>query len=140
MAVERTFSIIKPDATTRNLTGAINAKIEAAGLRIVAQKRIKMTREQAERFYAEHAGKGFFEGLIEFMTSAPCVVQVLEGENAIAAYRQVMGKTDPAEADKGTIRAEFAEDKGRNSVHGSDSPESAAREIAQWFSGNEIVG
>ncbi len=140
MTIERTFSIIKPDATARNLTGAINAKIEGAGLRIVAQKRVRMTREQAERFYAEHMGKPFFDGLVEFMTSAPVVVQVLEGENAISAYRQVMGKTDPAEADAGTIRAEFAESKGCNSVHGSDSPESAAREIAQWFSVNEIVG
>ncbi len=140
MAIERTFSMIKPDATARNLTGAINAKIEAAGLRIVGQKRVKMTREQAERFYAEHEGRPFFGELVEFMSSAPIVVQVLEGENAIAAYRQIMGKTDPAEADQGTIRAEFAESKGRNSVHGSDSPESAAREIAQWFSVNEIVG
>lgn len=140
MAKERTFSMIKPDATARNLTGAINAKIEAAGLRIVAQKRVKMTREQAERFYGEHEGKPFFEELVSFMSSAPIVVQVLEGENAIAAYRQIMGKTDPAQADKGTIRAEFAESKGHNSVHGSDSPESAAREIAQWFSINEIVG
>lgn len=140
MAIERTFSMIKPDATIRNLTGAINAKIETAGLRIIAQKRVLMTRQQAEKFYAEHAGKSFFSELIEFMSSAPIVVQVLEGENAIARYREVMGKTDPAEADKGTIRAEFAESKGRNSVHGSDSPESAAREIAQWFSGNEIVG
>lgn len=140
MAIERTFSMIKPDATIRNLTGAINAKIETAGLRIIAQKRVLMTRQQAEKFYAEHAGKSFFSELVEFMSSAPIVVQVLEGENAIARYREVMGKTDPAEADKGTIRAEFAESKGRNSVHGSDSPESAAREIAQWFSGNEIVG
>lgn len=140
MAIERTFSMIKPDATIRNLTGAINAKIEAAGLRIIGQKRVLMTRQQAEKFYAEHTGKPFFSELVEFMSSAPIVVQVLEGENAIARYREVMGKTDPAEADKGTIRAEFAESKGRNSVHGSDSPESAAREIAQWFSGNEIVG
>ncbi len=140
MAIERTFSMIKPDATARNLTGAINAKIEAAGLRIIGQKRVHMTREQAERFYAEHAGKGFFPELVEFMSSAPIVVQVLEGENAILKYREVMGKTDPAEADAGTIRAEFAESKGRNSVHGSDAPESAAREIAQWFSVNEIVG
>ncbi len=140
MAIERTFSMIKPDATARNLTGAINAKIEAAGLRIIGQKRVQMTRAQAERFYAEHAGKGFFPDLVEFMSSAPIVVQVLEGENAILKYREVMGKTDPAEADAGTIRAEFAESKGRNSVHGSDAPESAAREIAQWFSVNEIVG
>lgn len=140
MAIERTFSMIKPDATARNLTGAINAKIEQAGLRIVAQKRVLMTRAQAERFYAEHAGRSFFEELVTFMSSAPIVVQVLEGEDAIAKYRTVMGKTDPAEADQGTIRAEFAESKGRNSVHGSDSPASASREIALWFSENEIVG
>ena len=140
MAIERTFSMIKPDATARNLTGAINAKIEEAGLRIVAQKRVWMTRKQAETFYAEHNGRPFFEELVEFMSSAPIVVQVLEGEDAIVKYRTVMGKTDPAEADKGTIRAEFAESKGRNSVHGSDSPASAQREIAQWFSLNEIVG
>ena len=140
MAIERTFSMIKPDATARNLTGAINAKIEEAGLRIVAQKRVWMTRKQAETFYAEHNGRPFFEELVEFMSSAPIVVQVLEGEDAIVKYRTVMGKTDPAEADKGTIRAEFAESKGRNSVHGSDSPASAQREIAQWFSSNEIVG
>lgn len=139
MAIERTFSMIKPDATARNLTGAINAVIEVAGLNIVAQKRVKMTREQAERFYAEHLGKPFFPELVEFMTSGPIIVQVLEGENAIAKYRQVMGKTDPAEADKGTIRAQFAESKGRNSVHGSDSPESAKREIGLWFSENEIL-
>lgn len=140
MATERTFSMIKPDATARNLTGAINAKIEAAGLRIVAQKRVQMTRQQAERFYIEHAGRPFYPELVEFMSSAPIVVQVLEGEDAISKYRTVMGKTDPAEADQGTIRAEFAESKGRNSVHGSDSPASAAREIAQWFGENEIVG
>ena len=140
MAIERTFSMIKPDATARNLTGAINAKIEEAGLRIVAQKRVWMTRKQAETFYAEHNGRPFFEELVEFMSSAPIIVQVLEGEDAIVKYRTVMGKTDPAEADKGTIRAEFAESKGRNSVHGSDSPASAQREIAQWFSLNEIVG
>lgn len=140
MAIERTFSMIKPDATARNLTGAINAKIEEAGLRIVAQKRVWMTRKQAETFYAEHNGRPFFEELVEFMSSAPIVVQVLEGEDAIVKYRTVMGKTDPAEADAGTIRALFAESKGRNSVHGSDSPASAQREIAQWFSVNEIVG
>ena len=140
MAIERTFSMIKPDATERNLTGAINAKIEEAGLRIVAQKRVWMTRKQAETFYAEHNGRPFFEELVEFMSSAPIIVQVLEGEDAIVKYRTVMGKTDPAEADAGTIRAEFAERKGRNSVHGSDSPASAQREIAQWFSVNEIVG
>ena len=139
MAIERTFSMIKPDATARNLTGAINAVIEAAGLSIVAQKRVQMTKEQAKRFYAEHDGKSFFSELIEFMTSGPIIVQVLEGENAIAKYRQVMGKTDPAEADKGTIRSLYAESKGRNSVHGSDSPESARREIGLWFSENEIL-
>ena len=140
MAIERTFSMIKPDATARNLTGDINAKIEEAGLRIVGQKRVWMTRKQAETFYAEHNGRPFFEELVEFMSSAPIVVQVLEGEDAIVKYRTVMGKTDPAEADAGTIRALFAESKGRNSVHGSDSPASAQREIAQWFSANEIVG
>lgn len=140
MAVQRTFSIIKPDATKRNLTGAINAKIEAAGLRIVAQKRVHMTRGQAETFYAVHKGKPFFEELVSFMISAPVVVQVLEGENAIARYREVMGATNPANAAEGTIRKEFALSMGENSVHGSDAPETAAVEIAQWFSGNEIVG
>ncbi len=140
MTIERTFSMIKPDATARHLTGAINAKIEEAGLRIIAQKRIRMTKEQAEGFYAEHKGKPFFDGLVAFMSSGPTVVQVLEGENAITHYRAIMGKTDPAEADEGTIRALFAESKGRNSVHGSDSPESAAREISYWFSQTEIVG
>lgn len=140
MVKQRTFSIIKPDATNRNLTGAINAKIEAAGLRIIAQKRIKITKEQAETFYAVHAGKPFFDGLVAFMCSAPVVVQVLEGDDAIASYRTLMGKTDPAEAAPGTIRSEFAVSKGENSVHGSDSPENAAIEIAQFFSGNEIVG
>lgn len=140
MTIQRTFSIIKPDATQRNLTGAINAKIEAAGLRIVAQKRIKITKEQAETFYAVHADKPFFDSLVDFMCSAPVVVQVLEGEEAIVSYRTLMGKTDPAEAAPGTIRAEFAKSKGENSVHGSDSPENAAIEIAQFFSGNEIVG
>ncbi len=140
MMIERTFYMIKPDATARHLTGAINAKIEEAGLRIIAQKLIRMTKEQAEGFYAEHKGKPFFDGFVEFMSSGPTVVQVLEGENAITHYRAVMGKTDPAEADEGTIRALFAESKGRNSVHGSDSPESAAREISYWFSQTEIVG
>ncbi|MGN1063587.1 MAG: nucleoside-diphosphate kinase [Alphaproteobacteria bacterium] len=140
MSVQRTFSIIKPDATRRNLTGAINAKIEAAGLRIIAQKRVHMTRTQAETFYAVHQGKSFFEELIAFMCSAPVVVQVLEGENAIAKYREVMGSTNPANAAEGTIRKEFALSMGENSVHGSDAPETAAVEIAQWFSGNEIVG
>ncbi|MCB1471865.1 MAG: nucleoside-diphosphate kinase [Rhodobiaceae bacterium] len=140
MALERTFSIIKPDATNRNLTGAINKLIEAAGLRIVAQKRIRMTREQAETFYGVHRERPFFGELVEFMTSAPVVVQVLEGDNAIAKYREVMGATNPANADAGTIRKEFALSVGENSVHGSDAPETAAIEIAQFFSGNEIVG
>lgn len=140
MAIQRTFSIIKPDATRRNLTGAINAKIESAGLRIVAQKRVRMTKEQAETFYAVHKGKPFFDGLVEFMTSAPVVVQVLEGENAISKYREVMGATNPENAAPGTIRKEFALSMGENSAHGSDSEENAAIEIAQWFSGNEIVG
>lgn len=140
MTIQRTFSIIKPDATKRNLTGAINAKIEAAGLRIVAQKRVRMTRTQAETFYSVHAGKPFFDEFISFMTSAPVVVQVLEGENAIAKYREVMGATNPANAAEGTIRKEFALSIGENSVHGSDAEETAKIEIAQWFSGNEIVG
>lgn len=140
MTIQRTFSIIKPDATNRNLTGAINAKIEAAGLRIIAQKRVLITKGQAEAFYSVHAGKGFFAELVEFMTSAPVVVQVLEGEEAITKYREVMGATNPANAAPGTIRAEFALNIGENSAHGSDSEENAAIEIAQFFSGNEIVG
>src|SRR5437867_3178237 len=140
MAVERTFSIIKPDATGRNLTGAINAMIEAAGLRIVAQKRVRMTREQAEIFYAVHRERPFFSELVETMISGPVVVQVLEGENAIARYREIMGATDPAKADAGTIRKVHARSVGENSVHGSDSAQTAAVEIAQFFSGNEIVG
>jgi nucleoside-diphosphate kinase len=140
MARERTFSILKPDATARNLTGAINAMIEKAGLRIVAQKRIRMTREQAETFYAVHKERPFFRELVEFMTSGPVVVQVLEGDNAIARYREVMGATDPAKAAEGTIRKLHARSVGENSVHGSDGPETAAAEIAQFFSGNEIVG
>ncbi len=140
MAIERTFSIIKPDATARNLTGAINAMIEKSGLRIVAQKRIRMTREQAETFYDVHRQRPFFGELVEFMTSGPVVVQVLEGENAIAVYRDLMGATDPAKAAPGTIRKEFATSIGENSVHGSDAGDTAAREIAQFFSGNEIVG
>ena len=139
MSIERTFSMIKPDATARNITGQINAKIEAAGLRIIAQKRIRMTKANAEAFYAEHKGKPFFEGLVEFMTSGATIVQVLEGENAISHYREIMGATNPEKAALGTIRAEFAESMGRNSVHGSDSPASAAREIAYWFGENEIV-
>jgi nucleoside-diphosphate kinase len=140
MAVERTFSILKPDATRRNLTGAINALIEKAGLRIVAQKRIRMTREQAETFYAVHKERPFFGELVEFMTSGPVVVQVLEGQNAVAKYRDIMGATDPAKAVEGTIRKEFAKSVGENSAHGSDSVENARIEIAQFFSGNEIVG
>ncbi|GAB4268799.1 MAG: nucleoside-diphosphate kinase [Pararhodobacter sp.] len=140
MAIQRTFSIIKPDATKRNLTGAINAKIEAAGLRIIAQKRIHMTREQAGAFYAVHKERPFYGELCAFMSSGPVVVQVLEGENAIAKYREVMGATDPAEAAEGTIRKEFALSKGENSVHGSDAPETAAEEIAYFFAGIELVG
>lgn len=140
MTIERTFSIIKPDATKRSLTGAINAMIEQAGLRIVAQKRLRMTREQAETFYAVHRGRPFFGELVEFMTSGPVVVQVLEGENAISKYRDVMGATDPAKAIAGTIRKTHAISIGENSVHGSDAPETAAKEIAQFFSGNQIVG
>lgn len=140
MALERTFSIIKPDATARNLTGKINAMIEGAGLRIVGQKRVHMTRAQAETFYAVHKARPFFGELVDFMISAPVVVQVLEGENAIAAYRDVMGATNPAEAAEGTIRKECATSIGENSVHGSDAAETAAVEIAQFFSGNEIVG
>lgn len=140
MAVERTFSIIKPDATARNLTGAINALIEKSGLRIVAQRRVKMTREQAETFYAVHRQRPFFGELVEFMTSGPVVVQVLEGENAVAKYREIMGATDPAKAAEGTIRKLHARSMGENSVHGSDAPETAAQEIAQFFSGNDIVG
>ena len=140
MALERTFSIVKPDATARNLTGAINATIEAAGLRIVAQRRIRMTEAQAKGFYAVHAGRPFYSDLVAFMTSGPVVVQVLEGENAIARYRDVMGATDPAEAADGTIRKSFAENIERNSVHGSDAPETAAAEIRYFFSDVEIVG
>lgn len=140
MAVERTFSILKPDATERNLTGAINAIIEKAGLRIVAQKRVRISREQAERFYAVHRERLFFRELVEFMISGPVVVQVLEGEKAIARYREVMGDTDPAKAADGTIRKIHARSIGENSVHGSDAPDTAVREIAQFFSDNEIVG
>jgi nucleoside-diphosphate kinase len=140
MAVERTFSILKPDATARNLTGAINAIIEQAGLRIVAQKRVRISREQAETFYGVHRARPFFGELVEFMISAPVVVQVLEGENAIAKYREVMGATDPAKAAAGTIRKVHAKSIGENSVHGSDAVDTAQQEIAQFFSGNEIVG
>lgn len=140
MAIERTFSILKPDATGRNLTGAINAIIEKAGLRIVAQKRVRISREQAEKFYAVHRERPFFRGLVDFMISGPVVVQVLEGDNAIAKYREVMGATDPAKAAAGTIRKTHAKSIGENSVHGSDAPETAVREIAQFFAENEIVG
>jgi nucleoside-diphosphate kinase len=140
MAIERTFSILKPDATARNLTGAINAVIEKAGLRIIAQKRIHMSKAQAETFYGVHRERPFFGELVTFMTSAPVVVQVLEGENAIAKYREIMGATDPAKAADGTIRKLFAKSVGENSVHGSDAADTAAKEIAQFFSGNEIVG
>lgn len=140
MAIERTFSILKPDATERNLTGAINAMIEKAGLRIVAQKRVRISREQAERFYAVHKERVFFRELVDFMMSGPVVVQVLEGDSAIAKYRDVMGATDPAKAAAGTIRKTHARSIGENSVHGSDAPETAIREIAQFFSENEIVG
>jgi nucleoside-diphosphate kinase len=140
MAVERTFSILKPDATERNLTGAINAMIEKAGLRIVAQRRVRITREQAQQFYAVHKERPFFGELVDFMISGPVVVQVLEGEGAITKYREVMGATDPAKAAAGTIRKVHAKSIGENSVHGSDAPDTAAREIAQFFSGNDIVG
>ncbi len=138
MALERTFSIIKPDATRRNLTGAINAKLEEAGLRIVAQKRIQLSQAMAETFYGVHQDRPFFQDLVAFMTSGPVVVQVLEGENAIARNREVMGATNPENADEGTIRKLFAESIEANSVHGSDAPETAAAEIAYFFSGSEI--
>jgi nucleoside-diphosphate kinase len=140
MTMERTFSIIKPDATAGNLTGAINAMIEQAGLRIIAQKRVRITRDQAETFYAVHRQRPFFRDLVEFMISGPVIVQVLEGENAIARYRDIMGATDPAKAAPGTIRKVHARSIGENSVHGSDAAETAAVEIAQFFSGNELVG
>ena len=137
---ERTFSIIKPDATRKNLTGKVNAVIEDAGLRIVAQKRIRMSRAQAEEFYGVHKERPFFGELVEFMTSGPVVVQVLEGENAVAGYREVMGATNPAQAAEGTIRKLYAESVGENSVHGSDSLDNAKIEIAQFFTDAEIVG
>jgi nucleoside-diphosphate kinase len=140
MALERTFSIIKPDATRRNLTGKVVAKFEEGGLRIVASKRIWMTRKQAEGFYAVHKDRPFFGELVDFMISGPVVVQVLQGENAIARNREIMGATDPKKAAPGTIRAEFAESIGENSVHGSDAPETAKEEIAFFFSKSEIVG
>jgi nucleoside-diphosphate kinase len=140
MAVERTLSIIKPDATRRNLTGAINARFEQAGLRIVAQKRLWLSRAQAEAFYAVHAARPFYNDLCTFMTSGPVVVQVLQGENAVVANRDIMGATNPANAAAGTIRKDFAESIEANSVHGSDSPENAVGEIGFFFSGIEIVG
>jgi nucleoside-diphosphate kinase len=140
MATERTLSIIKPDATRRNLTGKINATFEAAGLRIVAQRRLQLTRAQAEAFYAVHKERPFFRGLVDFMVSGPVVAQVLEGDNAVARNREVMGATDPKKAAAGTIRAEFAEDIEANSVHGSDSAENAAVEIGFFFAGTDIVG
>jgi nucleoside-diphosphate kinase len=140
MATERTFSIIKPDATRRNLTGAVTRMLEEAGLRVIASRRIRMTREQAEGFYAVHKERPFFNDLVRFMTSGPVVVQVLEGENAIARNREVMGATNPAQADEGTIRKTFAESIEANSVHGSDSPENAKTEIDFFFKPEEIVG
>ena len=140
MAIERTFSIIKPDATARNLTGAVNAVIEKAGLAIVGQKRVRWTKAQAEKFYEVHKARPFYGDLVTFMTSGPIVVQVLEGENAVAKYREVMGATDPAKAVDGTIRKLFAKSIGENSVHGSDAADTAAKEISQFFAGNEIVG
>ena len=137
---ERTFSILKPDATERNLTGAINALIEGAGLRIIAQKRLRLTRAQAEAFYGVHRERPFFGELVAMMTNAPVVVQVLEGEDAIAKYREIMGATNPANAADGTIRKLHAKSVGENTVHGSDAADTAAAEIAQFFSGNEIVG
>ncbi len=140
MALERTFSIIKPDATRRNLTGKVIAKLEEGGLRVVASKRIHMSRKQAEGFYAVHKERPFFGELVEFMISEPVVVQVLEGENAVAKNREIMGATNPAEAKPGTIRKEFALSIGENSVHGSDGPDTAAQEIEYFFSKDEIVG
>jgi nucleoside-diphosphate kinase len=140
MTIERTFSIIKPDATAGNVTGAINAMIEKAGLRIVAQKRMWMSRKEAETFYAVHRERPFFGELVDFMISGPVVVQVLEGENAVAAYRDLMGATDPAKAAPNTIRKVHAKSIGENSVHGSDATATAEKEIAQFFAGNEIVG
>jgi len=140
MAVQRTFSIIKPDATERNITGLVNAKIEEAGLRIIAQKRLRLSKDQAGGVYAVHKERPFYNDLVDFMMSGPVVVQVLEGENAIARYREIMGATNPAEADAGTIRAEFAKSIDANTVHGSDAPETAIEEIAFFFAEDEIVG
>jgi nucleoside-diphosphate kinase len=140
MAVERTFSIIKPDATRRNLTGAINARIEQAGLRIVAQKRVKWKQADARKFYAVHKERPFFKDLVKFMTSGPIVMQVLEGQDAVARYREIMGATNPADAEAGTIRKDFAQSIEANSVHGSDSAENARKEIRLCFKAGEIVG
>ena len=140
MAIQRTFSIIKPDATRRNLTGQITARLEDAGLRVIASKRIWMTRSQAEGFYEVHKERPFFDNLCEFMTSGPVVIQVLEGENAVSKNREIMGATNPAEAAEGTIRKDFAENIEANSVHGSDAPETAAQEISYWFADTEIIG
>lgn len=140
MAIQRTFSIIKPDATRRNLTGQITARLEGAGLRVVASKRVWMTRGQAEGFYAVHKERPFFDDLCNFMISGPVVMQVLEGENAVSKNREIMGATNPAEAAEGTIRKDFAENIEANSVHGSDAPETAAQEISYWFADTEIVG
>lgn len=140
MAIQRTFSIIKPDATRRNLTGQITARLEDAGLRVVASKRVWMTRGQAEGFYAVHKERPFFDNLCEFMTSGPVVIQVLEGENAVSKNREIMGATNPAEAAEGTIRKDFAENIEANSVHGSDASETAVQEISYWFADTEIIG
>ena len=140
MAIQRTFSIIKPDATRRNLTGQITARLEDAGLRIIASKRVWMTRSQAEGFYEMHKERPFFDNLCEFMTSGPVVIQILEGENAVSKNREIMGATNPAEAAEGTIRKDFAENIEANSVHGSDAPETAAQEISYWFADTEIIG
>ena len=140
MAIQRTFSIIKPDATRRNLTGQITARLEDAGLRVIASKRVWMTRSQAEGFYAVHNERPFFGNLCEFMTSGPVVIQVLEGENAVSKNREIMGATNPAEAAEGTIRKDFAENIEANSVHGSDAPKTAAQEISYWFADTEIIG
>ena len=140
MGIERTFSIIKPDATLANKTGAINALIEESGLRIIAQRRIRMSKAQAQQFYAVHAERPFYDELVDFMTSGPVVVQILEGENAIAKYREVMGATNPAEAADGTIRKLYAKSVGENSDHGADAPETAAEEIPQFFSDEQITG
>ena len=140
MAIQRTFSIIKPDATRRNLTGQITARLEDAGLRVIASKRVWMTRSQAEGFYAVHKERPFFDNLCEFMTSGPVVIQILEGENAVSKNREIMDATNPAEAAEGTIRKDFAENIEANSVHGSDAPETAAQEISYWFADTEIIG